>query len=180
MSRLAKKPIEIPEKTDVKVSGDSVVVKGPLGELSRTFKPLVSISVESGVITLTPKSTSKLSRSLWGTYASHLRNMVQGVNKAYEKKLIIEGVGFKAEVKGKEIVLNLGFSHPVTVSIPEGLTVSIEKNVMTVSGIDKELVGGFAAEVRSLKKPEPYKGKCIRYDGEIIKRKQGKRAVATA
>jgi len=112
-----------------------------------------------------------------GTYAAHLKNMIRGVVAPFEKKLIIEGIGFKAEVKGGELVLALGFTHPVKIKIPDGLKVSSEKGAISVSGSDKEAVGQFAAAVRALKKPEPYKGKGIRYDGEVIRRKQGKKTV---
>ena len=116
-----------------------------------------------------------MTRTLLGTYASHLFNMVEGVTKGYEKKLIIEGVGYKWEIKDKEVVLSLGFSHPVKVAIPAGLKVSVEKGTMAVSGTDKELVGQFAARVKLLKKVEPYKGKGIHYEGERVRRKQGKK-----
>ena len=180
MSRLAKKPIIIPANTTVAVSNGHISVKGPLGELARDFKPAISIEVADSTITLTQKSSAKETKALLGTYASHLKNMIAGVNKPYEKKLIIEGIGFKAEVKGQEIVLSLGFSHPVKVAVPKGISVKSEKGVVTISGIDKELVGSFSAGIRNLKKPEPYKGKGIRYEGEVIRRKQGKKATATA
>jgi large subunit ribosomal protein L6 len=178
MSRLAKKPITIPEKTEVTQDGTLITVKGPKGELSKDFsRSNVTIEIKDGVITLTPTNDEKFTRSLWGTYASHLINMVHGVNEGYEKQLVVEGVGFKAAVSGKELDMALGFSHPVKVTIPEGLEVTAEKNQITIKGIDKELVGSFAADVRALKKPEPYKGKGIRYADEIIRRKQGKKAV---
>lgn len=177
MSRIAKKPIAIPEKTEVTVAAGLVTVKGPLGELKREFRQEIAIAVEGGNVTLTPCRQSLDILSLWGTYAAHIRNMMEGVHKAFEKKLIVEGIGFKADVKGNDLNLALGFSHPVKVVIPAGLKVTAEKNVITVSGIDIEKVGQFVAEVRSLKKPEPYKGKGIRYDTEVIRRKQGKKSV---
>jgi len=178
MSRIAKKPIEIPEKTDVVIEDGVVSVKGPLGELSRTLRPEVSVVVADGEVRVTQKKQGDLfAYALTGTYASHIRNMVAGVNAPYEKKLIIEGVGFKSEVQGNTLVLSLGFSHQIKLDIPEGLTVSAEKNVVTVSGIDKEQVGSFAAHVRSLREPEPYKGKGIRYEDEVIRRKEGKKSV---
>ncbi|MEK7068361.1 MAG: 50S ribosomal protein L6, partial [Patescibacteria group bacterium] len=115
-------------------------------------------------------------RALVGTYASHIRNMLQGVTAGFTKKLLVEGVGFKWDVQGKTVNLALGFSHPVKVAIPEGLTVTADKGALTIVGFDKELVGQFAANIRALKKPEPYKGKGIRYEGEVIRRKQGKKA----
>lgn len=177
MSRIGKQEIKIP--ASVKVSKDGTVVKvaGPKGELSRDFRPEVEIKVGDGVITLHISRNDKFLQSLWGTYASHIKNMIEGVEKPYQKKLILEGVGFKSDVKGKDLVLALGFSHPVTVAIPAGLTITAEKNLITVTGVDKELVGNFTASVRALKKPEPYKGKGFRYEDEVIRRKQGKKTV---
>lgn len=177
MSRIAKQPITIPEKTEVTLVDGLFTVKGPKGTLSRELKSDVIVKLDGGVIMLMPKDDKSIfSRALWGTYASHVKNMIAGVNTGFEKKLILEGVGFKSEVKGKDLVLALGFSHGVTVAIPEGLTVTAEKNVITISGIDKEAVGQFAAKVRAMKKPEPYKGKGFRYHDEVIRRKQGKKA----
>lgn len=178
MSRIAKQPIEIPKDTTVNVVDSIVSVKGPKGELSKFFKTdLVSVEVSGNKVILTPQKDEILSRALWGTYASHLKNMIKGVNELFVKKLILEGVGFKSEVKDGELVLALGFSHPVNVKIPDGINVTAEKNIITISGIDKEIVGEFAASTRALKKPEPYKGKGFRYDNEVIRRKQGKKTV---
>ena len=177
MSRIGKQPIAIPEKTTVEVLDGSVVVKGPLGELSRTLRSEVSVSVQDGEVVVEPKEETKFSRALWGTVASHIGNMVQGVNEKYVKKLIIEGVGYRIELQGNKLVLSLGFSHPVEMDIPEGVEVVVEKNEMTISGIDKEKVGQFAAVIRALRKPEPYKGKGIRYADEVIRRKEGKKTV---
>src|SRR3989344_267737 len=176
MSRLGKRPIPIPEKTEVGVTNGLVTVKGPLGELARVFRPEIKIEVKDREIHLSPVKETIFFKALWGTYASHLKNMVDGVNKLYEKKLVIEGIGFRAQVSGKKIVLNVGFSHPVDVEIPEGITVSVEKNIISITGINKELVSQFAASIRAIKEPEPYKGKGIRYGDEIIRRKQGKKA----
>jgi len=175
MSRVGKQIIIIPDKTTVSLSGGALLVKGPKGELTRSFKPDVAITVGEKEITLKPERNNIFTRSLWGTYASHISNMIQGVNKPFEKKLIVEGIGYRAEMKGKSLVLQVGFSHPVEISVPEGLSVTAEKNVISVSGTDKESVGEFTAKVRAVKKPEPYKGKGIRYDGEVIRRKQGKK-----
>lgn len=175
MSRIGKKIIVIPEKTEVTLVSGLLTVKGPLGTLTKKFNPGIEVTVGPKEITLVPKKVTIASRSLWGTYASHILNMISGVNTLFVKKLILEGVGYKSEVKGENLVLALGFSHPVNVKIPSTLKVTAEKNVITVSGIDKEVVGEFAASLRSLKKPEPYKGKGMRYDGEVIKRKQGKK-----
>jgi large subunit ribosomal protein L6 len=177
MSRIGKKPIIVPEKTEVNISGGVITVKGPLGELKRSFRSAVSIKLEDGQVTVTPKKQDLEGRALWGTYASHIQNMVDGVNKQYEKKLIIEGVGFKAMVSGDKLVLNIGFSHQVELEIPKGIDCVVEKSLITIKGIDKETVGQFAAEIRSRKKPEPYKGKGIRYEDEIIRRKEGKKSV---
>jgi len=176
MSRLGKNPIEITAGTTVTVSGDTVTIKGPKGELVKTFRPEISVEVKDNTIILTPNGDNVFIRSLWGTVGSHVRNMMEGVTKGYEKKIILEGVGFKSAVAGSSLDLALGFSHPVKVPVPAGLTVTADKNIITISGIDKEVVGQFAAYVRSLKKPEPYKGKGFRYDGEVIRRKQGKKS----
>lgn len=177
MSRIAKKGIVIPEGTTVSVSGDSVSVKGPHGELTKKISYLINVLISENNISFSTKNNSLEARSSLGTTAAHIKNMIKGVNEKYTKKLILEGVGYKMEVQGNSIKFALGFSHPVILSIPEGLNVSIEKGNMTITGIDKDLLGGFAAKVRSLKEPEPYKGKGFRYDNEIIKRKQGKKSV---
>lgn len=176
MSRLAKKPIAIPAKTEASFAAGVITVKGPLGTLTKTFRPHVNVAIENGTITLTPARDTLETKALIGTYAAHVRNMLAGVNKAYEKKLIVEGIGYKADVKGTNLAMALGFSHPVSVPIPTDLKVTSEKNTITVVGIDREKVGEFAAKVRSQKKPEPYLGKGIRYSDEVIRRKQGKKA----
>lgn len=153
-----------------------MIVKGPLGELTRTFPSSVLVSVQGDVVTVARVSLSRVDVPMWGTVAAHVRNMVDGVNKGFEKKLILEGVGYKADAKGDKLNLALGFSHPVVLDIPKGISVKTEKEGITVSGIDKEAVGAFAAKMRSLKKPEPYKGKGFRYSGEVIRRKQGKKS----
>ena len=177
MSRIGKKPIIIPENIELKQDGAIITIKGPKGELSRTFRGEVVIKIDGNTINLEPANNSKFAHSLWGTYRSHLKNMIEGVNTPFEKKLIIEGVGFRAEMQGNKIVLSLGFSHKIEAELPEGITASIEKNVISISGTDKEEVGQFAAKVRSYRKPEPYKGKGIRYDNEVVKRKEGKKTV---
>ncbi|MFA6397394.1 MAG: 50S ribosomal protein L6 [Candidatus Paceibacterota bacterium] len=177
MSRVGKQIIQIPEKTEVKKDGSFIIVKGPKGELKREFKfDVIEVKIENNEITLNPVKSDIFARALWGTYGSHLKNMILGVNTPFEKKLILEGIGFKSEVVGKNLNFALGFSHPVIVPIPDGLEVKAEKNNITISGIDKESVGQFAAKVRSLKKPEPYKGKGFRYFDEVIRRKQGKKS----
>lgn len=177
MSRIGKQIIAIPEKTEVTHSGNVVTVKGPQGELTRSFKNVVAINIEGNEITLAPENESKEARSLWGTYASHIKNMVDGVNEHFSKKLVVEGVGYRVELKGTDLVLNVGFSHPVEIKAPEGITFGVEKNEITVSGANKEVVGRIAAEIRAVKKPEPYKGKGIRYSDEVVRRKEGKKSV---
>lgn len=176
MSRIGKRIITLPEKTELNLADGLIAVKGPLGELKRELHPMIEVKVEGNTVTLHPKRETIESRALWGTYASHLTNMVRGVNTPFEKKLILEGIGYKSEVKGDKVALALGFSHPVELTIPEGLKVTAEKNNIVVSGSDKEMVGAFAAKLRSLKKPEPYKGKGMRYHDEVIARKQGKKS----
>lgn len=175
MSRLAKKPIIIPEKTEVSLNGNMVQVKGPLGELKRSFPEFVAVTIEEKQITVSLTKINKDTKPFAGTVVAHIKNMVAGVNKMFEKKLIVEGVGFKADVKGAELVMALGFSHPVNIKIPPELKVTTEKGQITITGISKDAVGAFAAKVRSYKEPEPYKGKGIRYSDEIIRRKQGKK-----
>ena len=176
MSRLAKKPI-MPGKAEVSFSGDTLTVKGPKGTLVKQVHPTVGIEVTPEGIMVTPKNSSRLARALVGTFASHMRNMVTGVTTPFTRKLILEGVGFKVELKGKDLVFNVGFSHQVLLPVPEGITATVEKNAIIIEGIDKESVGQFAANIRRVKPPEPYLGKGIRYDGEVIRRKQGKKAV---
>lgn len=177
MSRLGKKPIEIPEKTEVTVNGNSVLVKGPLGQLTVDMVDGFDVKNENKEISLIPKKKDIKHNSLWGTYSSLIKSAISGVNEEFEKRLIIEGVGFRAAVQGNKVVLNVGFSHPVELEIPEGLKVEIEKDKISVKGIDKQKVGHFAAVIRSKKVPEPYKGKGIRYEDEIVRRKEGKKTV---
>ena len=177
MSRIGKQIIQIPAKTEVSYSGDLFKVKGPKGELTRSFNKSISITIADNTIALAPVKQDLESMALWGTYASHIGNMIEGVNNMFTKKLIIEGIGYKAEAQGQKLTLNLGFSHPVFVEVPEDLKVTVEKGVMTITGVNKESVGQFAGMIRSMKKPEPYKGKGIRYEKEVIKRKQGKKSV---
>lgn len=176
MSRLAKQPIAIPAKTEVSVSGGTITVKGAKGTLTRPTHKLISVEVGTEGVQVATKSESLEARAALGTYASHVRNMITGVTAGFSKKLLIEGVGYKWDVAGKTLNLSLGFSHPVKVAIPEGLTVTVDKGALNIVGFDKELVGQFAANIRALKVPEPYKGKGIRYSDEVVRRKQGKKA----
>ncbi len=176
MSRIGKQEILIPAGVKVTKNDNVITVVGPKGTLTKTFRDDITINI-ADKITLNIKRNDKFSKSLWGTYASHIKNMIAGVQVPYQKKLILEGVGFKSEVKGKEFQFALGFSHPVVVKIPDTITATADKNNITITGIDKELVGSFAASLRALKKPEPYKGKGMRYENEVIRRKQGKKTV---
>lgn len=176
MSRIGKKIIAIPKGTEVTFASGLFSVKGPQGTLSKQLSNQVALTITPETITLAPVKETIANRALWGTYGSHITNMIAGVNTPFVKKLILEGIGYKSEVKGTQLVLALGFSHPVNIDIPVSLKVTAEKNVITISGIDKEEVGAFAAMVRDWKKPEPYKGKGLRYEGEVIKRKQGKKS----
>jgi large subunit ribosomal protein L6 len=180
MSRIGKNAIQIPAGTDVSVVSAEIVVKGKGGTLKRPIHPAVTITVGNGQVTVAPKGESRIARALWGTYAAHIRNMLAGVNTPFVKKLQVEGIGYRAELAGKQLKLQVGFSHPVMVEIPQGITAAVDKNIITVSGADKEAVGQFAASVRAIKKPEPYKGKGIRYEGEVVRQKQGKKAAAAA
>ena len=155
-----------------------VTMQGPKGSISRSFTDEVHIELADNTFTFAPARDSDFSRALWGTYAAHVHNMVRGVTEGFSKVLEVEGVGYRVEHKGNTLVFALGFSHPVVWEIPAGIDVSVEKNAITISGVDKDAVGQFAAVVRASKKPEPYKGKGIRYRGEYIIRKQGKRATA--
>ena len=178
MSRLAKKPTIIPNGVEVSLNEQTLSVKGPKGTLTRNFDlGIIGIEINGNEITFTKKKETPFSKALWGTYASHVKNMIIGVNEGYTKKLILEGVGFKSDVSGDILNLALGFSHPVKMEIPGGLKVKVEENTrITVSGFDKSEVGQFAASIRKWRPPEPYKGKGFRYTDEIIRRKVGKAA----
>lgn len=178
MSRLAKKPIEIPTGTEVTVSGSSITAKGPLGVLSKAIDPRLSVDIQGDKIFLSLiKPDDKKTKAILGTYISHIKNMIAGVNKLFEKRLIIEGVGFKVDVQGKDLVFNLGFSHTVKATIPPGIKVVSDKNGLGISGLDIEEVGRFAAKIHSLKPSEPYGGKGIHYSDEVVRRKEGKKTV---
>ena len=177
MSRLAKKPISIPSKVTVTATNGTLTVKGAKETLSRPVHSFVSIDVDSEGVKIAPKNNTKLAKALTGTFAAHVRAMIQGVETPFKKVLVLNGVGYKVELKGKDLVLAVGFSHPVTISVPDGLTATVVKNTITIEGADKQRVGQFAAEVRDVKPPEPYLGKGIKYDDEVILRKQGKKAV---
>lgn len=179
MSRVGKKPILIPENVEVKIEGQKVIIKGPKGELSREIRPEIKVEVKGSQIFVLPKEETKKTKAFWGLTRTLLANMIKGVTEGYEKKLEIEGLGFKALVEGEDLKLLVGFTHPVKIKAPQGISFRVTRNEITVSGIDKEKVGLVAAMIRKVKPPEPYKGKGIRYQGEIVRRKVGKRA-ATA
>ncbi|MEA1979697.1 MAG: 50S ribosomal protein L6 [candidate division Zixibacteria bacterium] len=181
MSRVGKAPVPIPDKTKVEINGSYVKVTGPKGELSRTIHEDITAALEDNQVIVTRSSDLKKHRSLHGLTRSLLNNMVIGVSDGYKKVLKIIGVGYKAEVKGARLVLNLGFSHPIIFQIPEGINITVEPkvNLVTVEGIDKELVGACAAKIRSFRKPEPFKGKGVRYIDEYVRSKAGKSAVGS-
>ena len=179
MSKIGKKPIQIPSGVDVKVDGSLLSVKGPKGELKRELPAGLQAKVENSQFTLRPNSVTRESKTLWGLGSSMAKNMIKGVSDGFEKVLEFQGVGYKAAVKGNGLEMGLGFSHPVSFTAPEGITFKVDKNSITVQGIDKELVGKVAAEIRSFREPEPYKGSGIKYRGEVIVRKAGKKAVAS-
>jgi large subunit ribosomal protein L6 len=180
MSKIGKNPIPVPAKSEVSVQGNLIRVKGPLGTLSKTFHPMVAVAVLGGTVTVSTRGNSKLARSLWGTTAAHIKNMLKGVTAKYDKRLSLEGIGYKVEMQGKNLKFSVGYSHPVLLSVPQGIDVAVDKNLITVSGIDKDAVGQLAAIIRAVKPPEPYKGKGIRYEGEYVRQKQGKKAAATS
>jgi len=175
MSRIGKKPIAIPEKTEVTVAGNVVTVKGPAGTLTRTIEPVLEVKVADKQVVVSLKTENPESAVLWGTVTSHIGNMIDGVNTPFVKRLLVEGVGYKWDVKGDTLTLNLGFSHPIVVKIPAIVKVAIEKGVFVATSIDKDELGQFVARVRGFRKPEPFKGKGIRYEGEVIRRKEGKK-----
>lgn len=174
MSRIGKKPVVVPDKVDVKINGTAVSVKGPNGQLEYTFNDKVTITMEGKEITVKPVDESKFATSMWGTARTLINNMCVGVSTGFTKGLEFNGVGYKAAVKGNELELNLGYSHPITYALPAGITAKVNKNLIEISGCDKELVGFVAAKVRSFRPPEPYKGKGIKYTDEHIIRKAGK------
>ena len=175
MSRIGKKPVIIPSGVEVKVTGTELQIKGPKGTLSFNIHPKVFVKVEGSEIVVDVKAKdNKQEKALWGLTRAIIANLVAGVTTGFSKKLEVNGVGFKVAIAGKKLTMSLGFSHPIEVEIPADLEVSVEKNLITIAGPDKQKVGQFAANVRSLKPPEPYKGKGIKYDDETILRKAGK------
>ncbi|WP_242346393.1 50S ribosomal protein L6 [Anaeromyxobacter terrae] len=180
MSRIGKLPVKIPEKVKVSVDGNLVKIEGPKGKMSFPTNPRVTVAVDKGEVKVTRPDDSSVSKGLHGLTRTLVRNALDGVVKGYERGLEISGVGFKAEVKGKEIHFALGFSHPVVFKLPEGVTAEVDakQTKLTVKGVDKHLLGLTAAKIRALRPPEPYKGKGIKYAEEIIRRKEGKTGAA--
>jgi len=179
MSRIGKKTILIPDGVTVEIDGNEFKAKGPKGELLMTTSPLFEVCIKDREINVVPKKQTRKTPALWGTTRALIANLINGVVAGYEKKLELEGVGYAASLDGKDLVFKLGLSHPVRVKCPEGIRFNVEKNLISVSGIDKQLVGQMAAVIRSKKKPEPYKGKGIHYLGEVIKRKAGKKVAGS-
>jgi len=198
MSRIGKKPISIPESVEVKIENNTVTVKGPKGELRKEVRPEIKVEInpvrdsedrekprkecisnggKENEILVSPEKETKKTNAFWGLTRTLIFNMIKGVTEGYEKKLEIQGVGYKANLEGEDLVLQVGFSHPVKMDKVEGIKFEVEKNIITISGIDKELVGQVAAKIRKVRPPEPYKGKGIRYVGEEVRRKAGKKVV---
>jgi len=181
MSRIGKKPINLPQGITAKVEGQEVVIKGPKGELKQKIHPLVKIAIKDQQILLTVfNAEDKAQKALWGLFGSLIKNMILGVKEGFEKKLEVNGVGFKVNLQGNKLILNLGFSHPVEFVLPQGISAAVDKNIITLTGMDKKQVGEVAASIRKIKKPEPYKGKGIKYTEEVIKKKVGKAAAKAA
>jgi large subunit ribosomal protein L6 len=177
MSRIGKQPIEIPDGVAVTLKDNTITAKGPLGELSVSYPGGFSVQQKDNTVIIEVVRKRQNTPALWGLYRSLIANIVEGVSKGFEKKLEIQGVGYRAESKGDELVLQLGYSHPISIKAPQGIKISVEgNNLITVSGVDKQVVGQVAADIRNKRKPEPYKGKGIRYEGEHVKQKVGKRA----
>ncbi|MGX7014757.1 50S ribosomal protein L6 [Vagococcus silagei] len=175
MSRIGNKPVVIPAGVTVTQNGTTVTVKGPKDELTREFSSNITLNIEEGVVTLTRPDDSKENKTLHGTMRANLNNMVVGVSEGFEKALELIGVGYRAQLQGKKLVLNVGYSHPVEFEAPEGITVEVPSNTsVIVKGANKEVVGELAANIRGVRPPEPYKGKGIRYVGEYVRRKEGK------
>ncbi len=180
MSRVGKLPVKVPEKVKVSVDGNVVKVEGPKGKMSFPFNPLVKVQVEKGEVKVSRPDESRQAKGLHGLTRTLVKNAVEGVVKGYERGLEISGVGFKAEVKGKDVHFTLGFSHPVVFKLPEGISAEVDakQTKITVKGVDKHLLGLTAAKIRALRPPEPYKGKGIKYAEETIRRKEGKTGAA--
>ncbi len=177
MSRIGKKPVQLPDKVQITLDGDTINVKGPKGSLDRKLHPAVNIEIDNQVLSVSTDTSDKKKVALQGLFRSLIFNMVHGVTQGYEKKLLLSGIGYRAETKGKNLVLSVGYSNPVDFALPDGVTAAVDKNVeVTLTSIDKELLGQAAANIRAIRPPEPYKGKGIMYADERIIRKAGKTA----
>lgn len=175
MSRIGKQPIELPSGVKVEIQGTHIKITGSRGALERDIRPEIEIKQDGDRLVVSPKGTSKRIQAFWGMTRSLVNNMIVGVDKGFQKKLIVEGVGYRAKVERSTLTLSVGYSNPVDFQLPEGIAADVDKNnVITLDGIDKELLGLTAARIRQVRKPEPYKGKGIRYEGEYIARKVGK------
>ena len=177
MSRIGKMPIPIPKDIQIDMTGDLLRVKGPKGELRRNIHPKVNINMDNDKIVVSVHDETKESKSFHGLFRALIANMVTGVSKGFERALEIAGVGYRAELSGRTVTFHLGYSHPIIYKLPDGIDAKIEKTRVTLSGIDKELLGRTASKIRSFRKPEPYKGKGIRYADETVKRKAGKTGI---
>lgn len=181
MSRIGKKIRKIPQGVTVEIKGDDLVIKGPKGELHQKLHPRVTVSTADGQLTVSVVNEENTKdKALWGTFSSIIENMLEGVTTGFKKQLEINGVGYKANLKGQDLVLEVGFSHTVEIKPAAGIKFEVEKNIISVSGNDKQMVGEMAAQIRSTKKVEPYKGKGIKYVGEVVRRKAGKTAAKGA
>lgn len=181
MSRIGKKIIEIPGNVNVRLDGNLIFVKGPKGELKKELHPAVRVSIDGTQLQVAVENPDdNKQNALWGLFRSIISNMVAGVANGYEKKLEINGIGYKAAVSGRNLILNVGYSHPVEFALPEGINCSVEKNIIVINGADKQVVGEVAAQIRRVRKPEPYLGKGIKYLEEVIRRKAGKTATKAA
>lgn len=177
MSRVGKQTIEIPQGVTIEVKDGNVIVNGPKGQLNRVLSDKVQVNIENNIVTVSvANEDNKEERSLWGTFSSHIQNMVKGVTEGFKKQLEINGVGYRVAMQGTDLKIEVGYSHPVVYKVPEGLVASVEKNLITLEGSDNELLGNTAAQIRKIRKPEPYKGKGIKYIDEVIRRKEGKTA----
>lgn len=176
MSKIGKQPVKLPAGVSIETTPGEIKIKGPKGELSRKIPPSVGVGVKDGAILVSSKEGTKQAKSTFGTIRSIIANMVVGVTEGWSKQLELVGTGFRAEVQGRALILTIGFSHPVTIEVPEGITFKVEKSIITIDGADKELVGQIAANIRAVRPPEPYKGKGIKYLDEVVRRKAGKAA----
>lgn len=175
MSRIGKRPIPVPQNVTVTITAQHVAVKGPKGELSRTLPSEVEVLQEDGTIQVNRRNESRVARQRHGLSRTLVSNMVEGVSQGFQRRLEIQGVGYRAQVQGRNLILSVGYSHPVQIEPPEGIQLAVENNTnVIVTGINKEIVGNIAARIRSIRPPEPYKGKGIRYAGEMVRRKAGK------